>query len=234
MHCGQRFERLCRYGLRPPISSERLSRHPDGRVLYRLKRRWRDGTTHFLFDPLDFLGKLAALVPPPRGHQVRYHGVLAPAARKRAAVVADRPSEHMGRVAEPMELFASDSRANPPPGGWLPEESAAQLGRPSSLDPVVIGPGIAGNGGSAAGTAGGQLRAPRARRLSWAELMQRIFAADVLECGRCQGRMRIVAMIDQPEVIAKILTHLGLPARAPPPKPARPDLQNSPEGIDTF
>ena len=62
---------------------------------------------------------------------------------------------------------------------------------------------------------------PRARRLSWAELMRRIFAVDVLECPR--GRMRIVAAIDQPEVIAKILTHLGLPARAPPPRPARAD-----------
>ena len=46
--------------------------------------------------------------------------------------------------------------------------------------------------------AGGPLRVPRARRLSWAELMQRVFAADVLECSRCHGRMRIVAMIDQP------------------------------------
>jgi hypothetical protein len=40
---------------------------------------------------------------------------------------------------------------------------------------------------------------------------------DVLESPRCRGRMRIVAAIDQPEVIVKILTHLGLPARAPRP-----------------
>ncbi len=46
--------------------------------------------------------------------------------------------------------------------------------------------------------------------------MRRIFAVDVLQCGRCHGRMRIVALVSQPEVIAKILTHLGLPARAPP------------------
>ena len=64
--------------------------------------------------------------------------------------------------------------------------------------------------------------------------MQRIFAVDILECGRCQGRMRILAVIDQPEVIAKILTHLGLPARAPPPNPARPDLRGSCEDIDSF
>jgi hypothetical protein len=68
---------VCRYVSRPPIANERLSRLADGRVLYRLKRRWRDGTTHVLFEPVDFLGRLAALVPPPRAHLVRYHGVLA-------------------------------------------------------------------------------------------------------------------------------------------------------------
>ncbi len=54
--------------------------------------------------------------------------------------------------------------------------------------------------------------------------MRRIFAADVLECGRCHGRMRILAVIEQPEAIAKILTHLGLSARAPPPSPPRRNL----------
>ncbi len=38
--------------------------------------RWRDGTTHVAFEPVDFVARLAALVPPPRFHLVRYHGVL--------------------------------------------------------------------------------------------------------------------------------------------------------------
>ena len=69
-----------RYAARPPIATERLSRLPDGRLLYELRHRWRDGTTHLGFEPLEFLEKLAALVPPPRFNLVRYHGVLAPAA----------------------------------------------------------------------------------------------------------------------------------------------------------
>ena len=44
----QRLERLCRYVARPPVASERLSQQPDGQLLYRLKQRWRDGTTHVL------------------------------------------------------------------------------------------------------------------------------------------------------------------------------------------
>ena len=46
-------------------------------MLYRLKRRWRNGTTHVLLEPLELVEKLAALVPPPRFHRVRYHGLLA-------------------------------------------------------------------------------------------------------------------------------------------------------------
>jgi hypothetical protein len=61
-----RLERLCRYAGRPPVAAERLSFPPDGRLIYRLKRRWRDGTTHVIFEPLELIEKLAALVPAPR------------------------------------------------------------------------------------------------------------------------------------------------------------------------
>jgi hypothetical protein len=82
-----RLERLCRYVARPPIASERLSRLADGRLRYRLRRRWRDGTTHLIFAPAELIEKLAALIPPPRFHLVRYHGVLAPSARARDRIV---------------------------------------------------------------------------------------------------------------------------------------------------
>jgi len=47
-----RLERLARYAGRPPLASERLSLLQDGRLLYRLKRRWRDGTTHVIYESL--------------------------------------------------------------------------------------------------------------------------------------------------------------------------------------
>jgi len=47
-------------------------------VRYQLKTPYRDGTTHVLFEPLDFLARLAALVPKPRVNLIRYHGVFAP------------------------------------------------------------------------------------------------------------------------------------------------------------
>ena len=53
-------------------------------------------------------------------------------------------------------------------------------------------------------------------QLSWAELMHRVWAIDVLECPRCLGRMRILAAFHPPDAIRAILECLGLPSRAPP------------------
>ncbi len=87
-----RLERLARYAGRPPLASERLSLLPDGRLLYRLKHRWRDGTTHVIYEPLELLERLAALVPPPRFNLTRYSGVLAPASAFRPLIVPQQES----------------------------------------------------------------------------------------------------------------------------------------------
>jgi hypothetical protein len=91
-HERGRLEHLCRYVARPPLATSRLTLSRHGRVLWELRRPWRDGTTHMVFEPLVFLERLAALVPPPRQPQKTYHGVLAPAASWRDEIVPPRPS----------------------------------------------------------------------------------------------------------------------------------------------
>jgi hypothetical protein len=59
----ERLERLCRYALRPAIAHDRLQLTADGQVVLQLRRRWSDGTTHLLFDPIELLERLAALTP---------------------------------------------------------------------------------------------------------------------------------------------------------------------------
>jgi hypothetical protein len=83
----RQLENLCRYVARPAVATERLSKLPDGRLLYRLRHHWRNGATHVIFNPLDLIGKLAALVPPPRFNMVRYHGIFAPSSGWRSLVV---------------------------------------------------------------------------------------------------------------------------------------------------
>ena len=76
---GQRrkLERLCRYIARPAIWEQSLSLTAQGKVRYQLKTPYDDGATHVVFVPLDFISRLAALVPKPRVNLTRYHGVFA-------------------------------------------------------------------------------------------------------------------------------------------------------------
>ena len=55
--------------------------------MLKLKTAWRDGTSHHAMTPMEFMPRLAALVPRPRLHLIRFHGVLAPNAKLRKAVV---------------------------------------------------------------------------------------------------------------------------------------------------
>jgi len=58
--------------------------------------------------------------------------------------------------------------------------------------------------------------------MSWARLLKRVFDIDIEHCPACGGALKIIAAIEEPAVIVKILTHLGSPARAPPRAPVRP------------
>ena len=80
-------EALCKYVVRPAVAQERITHGPDGLVRIALKRPFADGTVAIDLDPLSLLSRLAASIPPPRLHTVRYSGVLAPASKLRARIV---------------------------------------------------------------------------------------------------------------------------------------------------
>jgi hypothetical protein len=147
-----KLERLCRYISRPAVASERLSQTADGRIRYTLKTPYRDGTTHVLFEPLDFLSRLAALVPSPGVNLTRYHGVFAPNHRLRAQIVPSRRGRALAR----------------------------------------------------ADASGG---APKHVSLGWAQRLKRVFGIEIQRCEHCGGTVRIIASIEDPQVIARILTH---------------------------
>jgi hypothetical protein len=198
IHANDRegLERLCRYAVRPPFALHRLSQAPDRKLVYRMKRP-RGGSLFLVLAPDELIARIATLVPPPRTHALRYHGLFAPHSKHRARVVPRRePSgaaathEHGGRAAP----------ATPPSA---PAPAAARSPAPAGafeLTPPEPPPGRP---------------APR-YRIPWAELLQKVFAVDVLECPRCAGRLELIAFINEPTVARKILDHLGLASQAPP------------------
>jgi hypothetical protein len=157
------LEHLCRYITRPAIANERLTRNGAGQVVLKLKSAYQDGTTHVVMSPLEFMQRLAALVPRPRLHLIRFHGVLAPHAKLRAQIIPSPPEDTTVHV-------------------------HAQ-GAPA--------------------------------RISWARLLKRVFDIDIEHCPNCGGALKIIAAIEAPPVIVRILAHLGVPTRAPPRAPAQ-------------
>jgi hypothetical protein len=82
------LERLLRYCVRPPFAADRLEELDPQRLIYRLPKPGPDGRTQIILSPLELIGRIAALVPPPRQHRHRYYGVLAPNSPLRPAVTA--------------------------------------------------------------------------------------------------------------------------------------------------
>ena len=167
-HQRSTLERLCRYITRPALGHKRLSRTPSGEVVLQLKTPYRDGTTHVVMTPLEFLQRLAALVPRPRLHLIRFHGVLAPNAALRAQIIPREPDQVADTTKADGEPLSASTRA----------------------------------------------------RLSWAQLLKRIFGIDMIACSHWAGQVTLIATIEDPAVIVKSLAHLGLPTKAPPRAPA--------------
>ena len=86
-HRRDQLERLIRYTARGAVSLERLTHDANGDLVYTFTHPWSDGTTGIRLSPLELLEKLAALVPLPRVHLVRYGGCLAPHSSLRGAII---------------------------------------------------------------------------------------------------------------------------------------------------
>ena len=86
-HRRDQLEQLIRYTARGTVSLERLQEDANGDLVYTFTHPWSDGTTGIRLSPLELLEKLAALVPLPHVHLVRYGGCLAPHSHLRGAIL---------------------------------------------------------------------------------------------------------------------------------------------------
>jgi hypothetical protein len=86
-HRRDQLERLIRYTARGAVSLERLTQDANGDRVYTFTHPWSDGTTGIHLSPLELLEKLAALIPLPHVHLVRYGGCLAPHSHLRGMIL---------------------------------------------------------------------------------------------------------------------------------------------------
>jgi hypothetical protein len=226
----ERLEHLCRYVLRPPVAQDALELKAEGKILLRIRRPWRDGTRAILFTPSELLEKLVSIIPRPRVNLLIYHGALGPSARLRRVAVSAASS--FTRDALP---FSGEGRVpDAPAGGHAGMSAPAAAGpaaAPSSQAPKALPGGSAlepPQGGTVVPNEGSKRSRPRRRYFAWADLLRRCFQIDVLACPTCGGRLRLLATIEDPAIVRRILAHLGpptqppvrLPPRSPPWSPA--------------
>jgi hypothetical protein len=85
----------------PPLANDRLHILPEGAVRLDFKKPWSDGTCSVDLEPLAFIARLAALVPPPRRHLTRYVGVLSSHSKLGRAAPANLLDRHSVREVRP-------------------------------------------------------------------------------------------------------------------------------------
>ena len=94
---------------------------------------------------------------------------------------------------------------------------SARFRRPSSRHLAVV-KDLTGARAQAAGVSpelDARTPAERHRAMSWAQRLKRVFGIEIETCEQCGGKVRVIASIEDPAVIAKILGHVA--TRAPPP-----------------
>ena len=193
--------RLLRYVLRPPLAQDRLAVLPDHRVRLTLKRPWSDGTYALDMDALALLARLASSVPPPRQHLSRYSGVLAAAAHWRPLIEMGTlagfptPPAMLARPAKPADSARDHSaRACRPGRKYRPRTFAPECPCSTCVHQAV------------------QTSAFR-NKVSvhqMGQLLRLTFGLTVDECPACGGRMKLRALVSDPESIERFLRHQNL------------------------
>ena len=194
-HQREKRERLFRYIARPAVAIPRLSLSSTGKVIYTLKTPYREslphersecfghGTTQVAFEPVDFIARLAALVPKPRVNLTRYHGVLAPNHRWRGLVTPAKRGKGAKR---------------------LPNKEVASP-------------------------------AERHAAMTWAQRLKRVFSVDIEVCGRCGGSLKVIACIEDQDIIDRILAHLREKEQEAPARPLLvPPTRAPPATLSSF
>lgn len=198
--CAQDREQLLRYCARAPLSLERLRVLEDGRIAYQVRHAHKHQAAVRVMTPLQFMARLAALIPPPRHPLIRFHGIFAPNNKWRSAVVPVEPAcsgsqcktQHSVSTLDVSTFEAPTSAPTPVPTTAIP--IAASPPAPPPAFP---------------------------RRIDWATLLRRVHNVDPLQCPKCGERMRFTELIEDKATAQEILAAEGQLSTPPPCARAR-------------
>jgi hypothetical protein len=174
-------------------------------ILYLLPGPDLAGRTALRLSALEFLDRLAKILPPPRIHRHRYHGVFAPNAPLRPLVTARAQEDNA------LATQVSGLDVLPPADPEVP--SPTPEGQAPAAEAVETSP---------------------SRPSRWAALLARIYEVFPLICPTCQEPLTFIAFLTEPEPITQILAHISEPTSPPllhPPRgPPQTEFHMGPDG----
>jgi hypothetical protein len=175
------LERVGQYAARGPVSLERLALVPGGEPS-QSRLSWEEGGVEA--DPGAVVGRVVCT----SGKEIaKHHGstrVLDPL-HFIAELTMHVPDRHQ-KTAIYYGWYSNRSR-----GERKKRAAAAEPARPAESAPPAA-------------------EESRLSKANWARFIKKVYEADPLLCPRCSREMRILAFIEQPPVVFRILSHLGL------------------------
>ena len=180
--------KLVKYLCRPSIAGKRVTEQEDGRYRVELKTAWRDGTTAVFLSPANLTARMAALIPLPGKPTIRHW-------------LGSAPLVQLGAFAPNAKLRPLVVQA----GALAPRRRDKPQAAGHDCQVALTDAELAHHAVEQARQTSG--------RLSWSAAMKITWKIDTLQCA-CGGRRKLVALIDQPPVVKKILAHLGLATEA--------------------
>ena len=195
-----------------------MSMTDDGMIAYRLRHVQKGRATHRVMNPLEFMARLSALIPPPRHPLLRFYGVFAPNSKWRSLCVPNGTSEYRSCESPDENPANGDKPRTNPSKRVTPGASFAACNAPKGHQEVTAKADVARSAevdlkcGSSLGI--------NAWRIDWATLLKRTYDLDVLACA-CGGRLKFVELVTDADRAREVLEMLGQPSALPPLPRAR-------------
>jgi hypothetical protein len=217
-HDRESRERLVRYRARPALSLERMTLTDDGMIAYRLRHIQKGRATHRVMNPLEFMARLSALIPPPRHHLLRFYGVFAPHSKWRTLCVPGGTSEHRScessdenpaNGSQPRNTHSQRATAGASVGHCNASNGHEEVAAKADVEPAAQ-----------MGLKCGSSLGINAWRIDWATLLKRTYDLDVLACA-CGGRLKFVELVTDADRAREVLELLGMQSALPPLPRAR-------------
>ena len=179
------LERVSRYCARHPFAKGRLQSDGNDRVVYQLAKPDREGQSELILSPFELLDRLAELIVPPRRHRNSYWGCLAPHSKMRPYVVLSA-----GANTRAEDVEADD------------------------CDVIMSADSRAGGTNTTNADAKGEGSLQSFYSL-WAVMLAKVYEVLPIVCRHCGAEMKPVAVIVNPDALARICKHQGQPQGIP-------------------